>query len=96
MLREQMMKIEKESKGMAANYAAEKQRMEVKMREMEQEAKKEREGVEAEHKQQLADLDRRSRDFSPGSCRFFIYFRPAKTTKFYGANQVSSSHPCLE
>ena len=37
-----------------------------------------------------------SRDYSPGSCRFFIYFRPAKTTKFYGANPVSSSHPCLE
>ena len=67
MLREQMMKIEKESKGMAANYAAEKQRMEVKMREMEQEAKKEREGVEAEYKQQLADLDRRLRDADDAS-----------------------------
>ena len=43
-----------------------------------------------------APRDLYSRDFSPGSCRFFIYFRPAKTTKFYGANQVSSSHPCLE
>ena len=33
---------------------------------------------------------------SPGSCRFFIYFRPAKIAKFYGANPVSSSHPYLE
>ena len=61
-LREQMMKIEKESKGMAANYAAEKERMEAKMRKIEQEAKKERERAEAEHKRQLADLDRRLRD----------------------------------
>ena len=61
-LREQMMKIEKNSKGMAANYAAEKERMEAKMRKIEQEAKKERERAEAEHKRQLADLDRRLRD----------------------------------
>ena len=61
-LREQMMKIEKESKGMAANYVVEKERMEAKMRKIEQEAKKERERAEAEHKRQLADLGRRLRD----------------------------------
>ena len=60
-LREQMMKIEKESKEMASNYAAEKQRMEVKMRELEQEAK-ERDQVEVEYMKQLANLDRRLRD----------------------------------
>ena len=60
-LREQMMKIEKESKEMASNYAAEKERMEVKMREMEKEVK-ERDRVEVEYRKQLTDLDRRLRD----------------------------------
>ena len=66
-LREQMMKIEKESKGMAANYAAVKERMEAKMGEIEAEAEKEREWIEVEYKQKLADLDRRLRDADDAS-----------------------------
>ena len=61
-LQEQMEKMEKNSKEMALNYMAEKERMEVRMREVEQEAKQEREWLEAEYKHQLADLDRRLQD----------------------------------
>ena len=60
-LQEQMEKIEKSSREMASNYAAEKERTEVRIREVEQEAK-ERERAEAEYKHQLADLDRRLQD----------------------------------
>ena len=66
-LQEQVKKIEKESREMAANYAAEKGRMEAKMREMEREAKEERERAETEYRQQLADLDRRLRDTNSAS-----------------------------
>ena len=45
-LQEQINRIEKASSGMASNYAAEKRRMEAKMREMERGAKGGRQGVE--------------------------------------------------
>ena len=48
--------IEKASEGMAADYAAEKVRMEVKMKEMEQLARLERERAEAEYDWKLATL----------------------------------------
>ena len=60
-LHEQIMKIERDSDRLAANYAEEKARTETRMREVEQEAEK-REQVEAEHNQQLADLNRRLQD----------------------------------
>ena len=60
-MRQEATKIRKASEEMAANHAAEIERMTAKMREMEQEAK-ERERAEVVHKQQLADLDRRLRD----------------------------------
>ena len=60
-LHEQITKIERDSDRLATNYAEEKARTEIRMREVEQEVKK-REQVEAEHNQQLADLNRRLQD----------------------------------
>ena len=48
----------KDSEGVAANYTAEKERMEARMIEMEREARRERQRVDA----QLASLDRRLQD----------------------------------
>ena len=58
-LEEQMEKVKRDSEGMAASYAAEKERMAAKMREIEQEAEKEREQADAEYHRQSADLNRR-------------------------------------
>ena len=66
-LQEQMAKVRQDSEGMASNYAAEKGRMEAKMKEMEEEAKKERKRVEDEHNRRLADLNRRLQDASNAS-----------------------------
>ena len=59
-LEEKVKKIKKDSEDMAATYAAEKERMEAKMKEMEQEVKQEemqeRERAEAEYNRRLATL----------------------------------------
>ena len=54
-LQEQMEMIKKNSEGMASSYAAEKERMEARMKEMELEARRER--AKAEYNQQLTDKD---------------------------------------
>jgi DNA anti-recombination protein RmuC len=58
-LQQQIENIKRDSEGMAANYAAEKQRMEARMREMGQEARRERQRVEDACNRQIADLNRR-------------------------------------
>ena len=54
-LKEKVMKIKEDSVGMAANYAAEKERVAARLREMEQEARRERERSEAERQRQLTE-----------------------------------------
>ena len=54
-LRGRIEKIKKDLEGMTMNYVAEKERIEVKVREMERETRGERERAEAEYKRQLAD-----------------------------------------
>ena len=61
-LQEQMEKIKRDSEGMAANYGTEKERMEAKMRRMEQDARMGRQRAEAEYNRQLADLNYRLKD----------------------------------
>ena len=63
-LQEQMDMIKQDSAGMAYNYAAEKERMKAKMREMEQEAKRDRQRTEAEHSRQMAGLNWRLQEAS--------------------------------
>jgi len=58
-LREEMDKMRKDSKGMTSKYANEKRKMKGKLREVELEAKKEKERVEAELSREIADLNRR-------------------------------------
>jgi len=58
-LREQVEKIKKDSKGMTSNYAKEKRRMNTRLRDVEQQAKKEKERAEAELSREIADLNRR-------------------------------------
>ena len=55
-LEEKVKKIGSDAEKMAVNYAKEKERMEAKIREMEREAKLERERTEAEYDQKLAAL----------------------------------------
>ena len=55
-LEEKVEKIKKASEGMAANYAAEKERMDAKLKELDQEAKQEKERAEAEYDRRLAAL----------------------------------------
>ena len=57
-----MEKIEKDSKVMASSYAAEKKEVEARVIKMEEEAKKEKERVEAEHNRQLAGLNHHLQD----------------------------------
>ena len=66
-LEERVEKVKKDSEGIAASYAAEKERMEAKMKEMEQEAEKEREQADAEYHRQSADLTSLSQDAANGS-----------------------------
>ena len=68
-LEERIEKNEKDSKAIASSYAVEKERMEVRVIEMEQEAGKERERIEAERDQQLADLDHHFQDAINASAR---------------------------
>jgi chromosome segregation ATPase len=63
-LEEQMEKIRQDSAGMASNYAAEKGKMEAKIKEIEEERKRERQRIEDEHNRQMADLNRRLQDAS--------------------------------
>ena len=58
-LKEKVMKIKEDSVGMAANYAAEKERVAARLREMEQEARRERERSEPERQRQLTESARR-------------------------------------
>ena len=64
-LRERMEEITKDSEGMTANYAAEKERMGARVKEMEREAKK-GEWEEAERKRRLDDHIRRLQNSVPG------------------------------
>ena len=59
---EQMEKIKKDSEGMALNYAAEKDRMEARMKEIEQGASEERERADGDYRRQSTDLDRHPQD----------------------------------
>ena len=59
-LQEQMEVIKKNSEGVASSYAAEKERMEARMKEMELEVRRER--AEAKYNQQLTDKDRHLQD----------------------------------
>ena len=61
-LQERMKELAKDSEGMGANYAAEKERMRARVKGMDQEAKRERERVEAKGKRQLAGDTRRFQD----------------------------------
>ena len=65
-LQERVERIEIDSKGMASSYAVEREKMEVRVKKME-EAKEERERVEVEHTRQLVDLDRRLQDTTSAS-----------------------------
>ena len=58
-LQEKMEKVEKDKKTMAANYAAEKEEVEARIRKIEEEAKQDRKRAEAEYNQNLAALTSR-------------------------------------
>ena len=58
-LQEQMNKIKMDSEGMASNYLQEKKKTEDAMKEMQEQARLERERVEAEYKKQMDDLNAR-------------------------------------
>ena len=60
-LQEKVTKIKKDADGMAANYAAEKERMVAKIRAMEQEVKEERERAVADYDRKLATVTGRLR-----------------------------------
>ena len=61
-LQEPVGKIKEDSEGLAAGYAAEKEKWEARMKGMEQDAKEERERVTAEYQRQLDNLTRHLQD----------------------------------
>ena len=58
-LKEELEKAKKDSEGMASNYAAEKERTEVKLKELEQEERRERTRFEATYRRQSIGLNPR-------------------------------------
>ena len=66
-LQEQMDRIKQDSDGMASKYAAEKGKMDAKVKEIEEEAKRERQRAEAQYNQQITDLTKLLQDTSNAS-----------------------------